>query len=78
MHNRAVLKLTDDHPDGEPCEGERVEAEHQVDVDEDAQDGNERDTGNVETGRACLREPKGKGDIEGRVTRWVSYLGWTY
>ena len=61
-----LLKLTDDHPDGEPREGERVEAEHQVDVDEDAQDGNQRDTGNVEAGRACLREPKK--DIEGRVT----------
>ena len=58
MHNCTVLnKLTDDHPDGEPREGEGVEAEHQVDVDEDAQDGNQRHAGNVEAGRARLREP---------------------
>ena len=55
------VPLTDDHPDWEPGEGEGVEAEHQVDVDEDAEDGHQWHTGHVETRRTGLREPKGRG-----------------
>ena len=52
-------RLTDDHPDREPGEGEGVEAQHQIDVDDDAKDRDERHAGHVKSGRARLGEPAG-------------------
>ena len=59
--------LTYDHPDREPGEGEGVEAEHQVDVDDDPEDGHQGHPGHVEPGRARLREPEGRGCIIGTL-----------
>ena len=54
-----VLLLTNDHPDRESGEGEGVEAQHQVDIDDDAKDRDEGHTGHVKPRRAGLGEPAG-------------------
>ncbi len=46
---------TDEHPHGEPDEGDGGEPEHQVDVDEDAQDGEQRHAGGVEAAAGPAR-----------------------